>query len=385
MIDRRDIQIASVGRFHYDALAVGLDACERLQCFYSGMPRGRLRCEPIARHRVATRPWLQAPYLALNRLGVLPLAQLNAMARRAQQDLDRWIAARLGDGAVYAAMSGCGLESGRMARRRGMRHVCERGAEHIRQNELLLAAEAERWGIRRTPTDSRMMAIEEAEYAEADVLLVTTPRNIDGFVARGIDPARIRAVPPVLRTFGTPGAPDRGADFKVLFVGALSLNKGLGYLAEAYARADLPAASLTLIGSPCPETEALLAPLDGRAVVRTGPLPAAAVFDHMRSAHVLVIPSMTDGINLTLLEGLACGCTVIVSDLCGGSEFVRDGDNALVVPAGDSDALAQALVRLEEDRDLLRTLSARGLRVKPGGDGPHDYAVRWIDAVTATG
>lgn len=73
---------------------------------------------------------------------------------------------------------------------------------------------------------------------------------------------------------------------------------------------------------------------------------------------VMVIPSLQEAFGLVCLEAMAAGCPVIASDVGGLPELVRDGETGLLVPAGDADALVEALVRLLGDRDGARRMGA---------------------------
>ncbi|MBL8276141.1 MAG: TIGR03088 family PEP-CTERM/XrtA system glycosyltransferase [Pelomonas sp.] len=61
---------------------------------------------------------------------------------------------------------------------------------------------------------------------------------------------------------------------------------------------------------------------------------------------IFALPSQAEGISNTLLEAMACGCAPVATAVGGNPELVEDGGNGLLVPASDSEALAQALARL---------------------------------------
>ena len=63
---------------------------------------------------------------------------------------------------------------------------------------------------------------------------------------------------------------------------------------------------------------------------------------------------------MALLEGLASGLSVIATPVGAHSEVVTDGKTGLLVPPGDSAALAAALARLVNDSDFRRGLGERG-------------------------
>jgi len=69
---------------------------------------------------------------------------------------------------------------------------------------------------------------------------------------------------------------------------------------------------------------------------------------------VFVLPSRAEGISNTILEAMACGLPVIATRVGGNVELVIEGETGLLVPAGDSAALADALARYVEDGRMLR-------------------------------
>jgi alpha-maltose-1-phosphate synthase len=87
----------------------------------------------------------------------------------------------------------------------------------------------------------------------------------------------------------------------------------------------------------------LLQPYRSRpdVVFRSGdPAPTYA------EASVCVVPSVEDGFAYVVLEALASGCPVIVSDQVGGKDAVVEGENGFIVPARDAAAIRERLVAL---------------------------------------
>ena len=81
-----------------------------------------------------------------------------------------------------------------------------------------------------------------------------------------------------------------------------------------------------------------------------------------RRAAVFVLPSRREGISNALLEAQSFGVPAVVSDIPGNRAVVVDGVTGLVVPVGDDDALAQALIRLLSDPDLRRRMGSAARR-----------------------
>jgi glycosyltransferase involved in cell wall biosynthesis len=99
------------------------------------------------------------------------------------------------------------------------------------------------------------------------------------------------------------------------------------------------------------------------------PVSAGRLREMYADADVLVVPSIRTSTfrepwGLVVNEAMNRGLATIASDAVGAvaGGLVRDGHNGLVVPAGNSDALADALVRLAGDRELRARLGAAGAR-----------------------
>jgi glycosyltransferase involved in cell wall biosynthesis len=137
----------------------------------------------------------------------------------------------------------------------------------------------------------------------------------------------------------------------ILLVGQLIPRKGGDVLLSAFARVleKLPRARVAFAGSG--EFEAQLRLQAERlgiagSVDFLGELSRAQLIDAYRETRVMVIPSRSEGLPLVLLEALWVGLPVVASAVDGLPEVIRDGENGLLVPSEDSDALAQALLRL---------------------------------------
>ncbi len=80
------------------------------------------------------------------------------------------------------------------------------------------------------------------------------------------------------------------------------------------------------------------------------------------SADVYVSSSITEGYNLPPLEAMACGTPVVMTDSGGSSDYARPDENAIVVRPRDSRALARAIKRVLEDKELRTRLRQEGLK-----------------------
>ncbi len=365
------VVLCALGKFHHFDLARELDRHGHLEAVFTGYPRFKLRGEGIHAARIDSFPYLQAPYMALSRYGLLSDGSRRAWEYAAKLSFDAHAARTLPSCDVLVGLSGSASRTGREARRRGARWVCDRGSTHIRTQDEWLREEHERWGLPFAGIDPRMIEREEAEYAEADCITVPSSVTRDSFIARGIPAAKVRRVPygVNLSRFHPQGTPDADS-FDLLFVGGMSLRKGIPYLLQAYARLQHPRKTLSFAGSVAPDlvehfTRRGLWPQDARLL---GHVPQPQLKALMSRSHVLVLPSIEEGLALVQAQAMACACVVVASRNTGAEDLFDDGEEGFIVPARDSDALAMRLQQLVDDPGLRRRMGERSLaRVRHAG------------------
>jgi len=73
-----------------------------------------------------------------------------------------------------------------------------------------------------------------------------------------------------------------------------------------------------------------------------------------QQADIFLLPSVKETFSLALLEAMAAGLPVVVTDVSGSQDAIANGDNGWVVPPGQVDQMAVALRRLIDDGDLRR-------------------------------
>lgn len=139
--------------------------------------------------------------------------------------------------------------------------------------------------------------------------------------------------------------------------------KGLRYLLEAVAelKPRFPDIELLVVGKlkEGGQTEKLLAKLRLKDSIQfVSGISTEALVDQYAQASVVVSPSLYEGFGLPAGEAMACGCAVISSD--GGALPEVVGDAGLVVPAGNSHALAKALERVLSDDELRKSMQVKG-------------------------
>jgi glycosyltransferase involved in cell wall biosynthesis len=111
---------------------------------------------------------------------------------------------------------------------------------------------------------------------------------------------------------------------------------------------------------------------------RLGPLPHHEVPGVMASCDLLLKLSREESVSLPVVEMFAAGGTAVVAAFEGHDEYLRDGDNSLVVPLDDVAAARAAVRRLAADPALVSRLKAGGRRTVR--DGPWSHATGTLEA-----
>ncbi len=369
------------GVYHHFELARQLQQRGHLQKIYSTWPWARLKREGLPHELVETFPWFHGPEMLMNRFRLAPPWLLDQTGYANAIFFDSWTARRLrGSEAPDAiiAISGSSLKTGREVQARGGRMICDRGSSHQRYQEQIVTEEFRRWDFNRSSSDIRDTVREEEIYEMADAITVPSSFAARSFLESGVPADKIHVIPYGVRLeqFKRTGEPPSDR-FEVLFAGAVGLRKGFPYLLEAFARLRHPAKRLRVAGAVQPDIVAALERLPKEDVEFLGPLPQPRLAELMSTSHVMVLPSIEEGLALVQGQALACGCPVLASTNTGGEDLFSDEIEGFIVPVRDIAALTERMQRLADDPALQQRMSeAALLRVQRIG-GWNDYGDHW--------
>lgn len=182
---------------------------------------------------------------------------------------------------------------------------------------------------------------------------------------------------------------------RLVSIGRFAEQKGQMLLVRAMARLHprYPDLHLVLVGDgemrPALEAAISAHGLE-KAITLTGWLDEAGVRDQLAAAHAMVLPSFAEGLPMVIMEAMAAARPVIATYIAGIPELVRPGETGWLVPAGDVQALADAVAELlETPQDRLETMGQAGRqRVLARHDvdvGAARLIAQFADAVVAEG
>lgn len=317
------------------AQTAAIDGSTRASAVASGFPAGRPPRHPLG-----------IPYLA-RVLRTLPIsASAGVRARALFAEFDAYAAGLLPAADHLIAFNGQALSQLQAARSAGYESLALVSANtHMRRLARQHALAHKQYPLEGSWA-ARLLERSLAEYAQADRVYVASRYIRESFLAEGYPEERLSDFPltphPRYRPDPTGAAVERVEGFEIVYVGSLTVHKGVPLLIDAVRRLPGAEIALTLVGGwgsrgmrrfverACAE--------DARIVVSAGdPLP------HLRRARLCVHPAYEDGFGYAPAEALACGVPTIVSEDTGMKDLIEPGQTGLVLPTGDLDVLVQAI------------------------------------------
>jgi len=216
----------------------------------------------------------------------------------------------------------------------------------------------------------------QASFARVGAVHCVSDATAANAIAFGADPRRMSLIRPgvdVSSFAPNGGRRDPHEPLRVVCVGTLRSIKDHASAVRAIQQLrerNIPATLQIIGGEP---SRALGEPSARAAIERAlkekpqvdcvrlrGKLPRRDVRAVLAASDVLLHLSLSEGFSVALIEAMACGLPVVVSDYAGAREAVDDGVHGFVVPLQDHVAAAEALSVLYRDRSLAQRMGAAG-------------------------
>ena len=193
--------------------------------------------------------------------------------------------------------------------------------------------------------DDRVMQTMNIEIFLADRFIAASQFTANSVIYCGREASEIDVVPYGIDTdkFYISKSEEQHQELKMLFVGHIDYQKGVHYLLEAVKRFPPDVLSLDLYGV-YNDSSALYK--NGNALNNVhfhGFVTPDQLNKIYNSADVFVFPSTNDGYGFVVLEAMACGCPVLVSNNTGACDLVNEGVCGFKFDSGDIDRIAELI------------------------------------------
>jgi glycosyltransferase involved in cell wall biosynthesis len=283
---------------------------------------------------------------------------------------DRLASRTFGHAKVFHFVNTLGAWSAERARSQGLVVVCDTRQEHPHFQRTVLAGEAQKRGASMVP-DLRMERRMLREFSIANHVLVPSEYCKRTLVASGYAAENISILPygVDLTMFQPVAKRPAGGPTRLLFVGTLSLRKGVLYLLEAMRLLNSHKFQLTCIGPVDADARRLLQPFK-ESFVYLPSMPKVDLVRFYAASDVFVLPSLADAFPLVVLEAAATGLPVIATDHVGSADWLRKTGGGFIVPAAQATALAGAIEKLS-DPDLRASMGRANVEQRESLDWKH--------------
>jgi glycosyltransferase involved in cell wall biosynthesis len=250
--------------------------------------------------------------------------------------------------------------------------IVVRSSTHIAEQARLLVEEEGRAGVPIDRPTGWMIAREQREYLQADLIVVLSRFAYSGFLRSGVAAQRLRTIPLGVRVEAFRPSADvvknrerrilDGAPLRILMTGTFSFRKGALDLAKIAAGVR-GFAKVRFVGD-CPSETWRLRAECKENIEFLGRVPEAVLGREYEWADIFIFTTIEDGFAAVLLQATAAGLPILATSNCSAPDFVVDGELGWVVPARDVGAFLERLRWCDANRPGLARICATAAETK---------------------
>ncbi len=232
-------------------------------------------------------------------------------------------------------------------RKAGAKIIIESGSCHILSQQQLLCEEYQRWQMPYKPIDQRTIDKMLAEYYEADYIMTLSSFAQKSFIDHEIPENKVLMTPcGVDVEFFLQEAHLHKSKFLVIFVGLVSLRKGIQYLLQAWSKLKLPAhqTELIIVGAMQKDFATIMHKLPIETnVTFVGPTDRETLRKLYQQSSLFILPSIEEGFGMVIGEAMAAGLPVICSKNSAGPDLIKDQEHGFLITPSDIQELAEKI------------------------------------------
>lgn len=314
-------------------------------------------------------PWYEITRLVVGRLDK-EKKLTDSVFHWSNKEFDHWVArtALTGAKAVYSYETAC-VATFQAAKKHKMACIYDVPAPEHDFVTKLLNEEIKDYPELNTSYWQYVLELQEQrthwrrqEWQLADVVIANSEFTKESYAIAGLDVEKVRVVP-----YGAPpitGEVSLGSSetepMRFFWAGTFGIRKGAHYLLKAWNKLQPGASARLDVFGALDLPSALVNDLPQEITI-SGTVPRSELDGLYRQADVLVFPTLCDGFGMVVTEAFAQGLPVITTNRAGAADLVKHGVNGLIIPAGDVDALAEALEWCLTHRQELKAMRQAAL------------------------
>jgi len=362
---KKNFLLVTPGTFHYFDLAKALNKKNQLVRIITGYPKFKLTKFKLPNDLIISSGFFQIMIQCFNKVRInLNNFFLSTIQIFGFKKVDNLALNYLKDSDVLLALSGCGLKSGNFFKENNKIYICERSSSHILFINEILKEEYAKYGIKFN-IDQRIIKRELKEYEQSDFVLVPSKFAQNTFKKYNIFKTKVLTFPSNNMIFKSKNKKKiffSSNKFKIIYVGSLSLRKGLPYLLDAFNRLNFKGKELHLVGLKTNDYRLFKHKIDFSKTILHGHLSQSKVNNLLNKSDVFVMPSLEEGAAIAVAQAMNTGLPVIVTKNTGWEEVVRKKSTGYVIDIRNSKILYQKLNHLIKNKSILEKFSRNSLK-----------------------
>ncbi len=374
------ITISCSGKFHAFALAEQMEKHGVLEDFYTTYASSKNSLLKKFVKRI-DKEIIHKEKIHTNSLLAFPVKLLPSKVYLWNNLFDQWVAGKLRsqEKSVFIGWSGMSLHSIRRAKALGMKTIVERGSSHIVYQNNILKEEYAKFGIAYS-INQRVIDKELKEYEEADYISVPSTFVKKSFLENGITKKKI-----IQNAYGASSffqkmnGPKRNK-FVILYVGSLTVRKGLIYLFEALKLLDIPKENYEVyfIGKVADELKEMIQKYQQFNWIFCGHIDHYLLREYICNSDVAIQPSLEEGLSMVIPQIMSCGVPMIVTSNSGGADIISDNDNGFIVPIRSPEKIKEKIEFLYHHPAEQSRMGLRAEETSHEGYAWDDYGSRYM-------
>jgi glycosyltransferase involved in cell wall biosynthesis len=264
---------------------------------------------------------------------------------------DKWVASRLktqSDYKVFIGWSSMSLHSIRQAKKDGKLTILERGSSHILYQDRILREEYKKFG-KDFSIHPQIVKKELREYEEVDFISIPSMFVKNSFLEMGVPESKL-----ILNNYGSSAFfkkdnfVEKRDKFTILYLGSVSIRKGLIYLFKALSALKIEDKDYEVwfIGGVNDEMRETINQYNRPNWHWKGHIGHYELPKWISQCDVAIQPSLEEGLSMVIAQIMACGVPVIASVNSGGEDIIEPEKTGFIVPIRSPEAIGSKIEQL---------------------------------------
>ena len=354
--------LSNPGKFHHFEVGREIFKRNQLHRIICGYPWFKLKNEGIPKNKITS--------YSLNTIITRYLkdsAFKDYFNIKQQKKIDELSLKSLDGCDVFLGLSQCGLNTGIEAKKRGIKYICERSSTHIVYQNELLKEEYNKLNLKYKPIHDWFIQRELEEYKNSNFILLPSNFVEKTFKDKGYKNTKVINFGSWYKQFYPIEKKIKKNSFDIVFVGQISIRKGLHYLFEAFNHIKSNQINLHIIGSKTLDSNFLKKLINKKKrenVYFYGHKSHNEINKIINNSNLFIMPSIEEGMAISIMQAISSGCPVLITENTGAKEFVEKNKCGVVIKYNDLKNIGEYIMDLVENRTQLKLFKENAIQTK---------------------